>query len=651
MSTPLVQTLSAPRAERHAADEPARAAVRSGDAEAALAQCTTLAELFLARIRSTPDALAYQFPAADGAYGQLSWRETGERVRALAAGLRALRLTREERCAIISGTRIEWILADFAILCAGGATTTIFPSSSSDDCRHIMSDSGSVLAFVESGEQLAKLRAMRAELGALRKVVLLDGEAPGDDWVISLAELEALGRRYDDAHPSELDQVARSIEPTQLATLAYTSGTTGQPKGVRLTHDGWLYQTQAVMALGLFSERDHQYLWLPLSHSMGKVLELFALRAGFPTTVDARVSLLLENLGRVRPTFMGAPPRIFEKMYARFELAAEQAGAVERAIFRWACRVGVAVSRVKRAGGKPSPLLRAQFALLDKLVFARVRARFGGRMRFMFSGAAALPVKLAEFFHAAGLLILEGYALTETCAGAVLNRPQSFAFGTVGVANPGTEIALDVDGEILLRSRGVMQGYHKLADETRAALTHDGWLRTGDIGELSAHGYLRITDRKKDLIKTSTGLSVAPLKLERRIKAECPCITHVFVHGQDRPFCSALIEVDPELLTALLRQNQPDAAAPAPAVAALIRAAIARVNSTVAQHEMIRRFALVDRPLSVEDGLLTASMKMRRRAVAQRYRNLLDSFYQGPSPGLGPNAVPEWIATPKENVT
>jgi len=592
----------------------------------------TVTDLFLSRVVETPDRLAYEYVDGDG-YAKLTWQQTAERVRALACGLLALGLEREQCCALVSGTRIEWILADLAVLCAGGATTTVYASSPVAECAYILSDAGCVFAFAENREQLEKLLSRKAELPALRKVVLFEGDAAGSDWVMSLAELEALGREYDRSHPGTFDERTRATDPGQLATIIYTSGTTGKPKGVRLTHDCWVYQAETSAELNMFTLDDHQLLWLPLSHAFGKVLEVCAIRIGFPTTIDGRVPLLMENLARVRPTFMGAPPRIFEKIYGKLMLAAEEGGAAKRLLVRWAFEVGGRVSRLRQAGEQPTGLLALKFELADRLVFRKLRARFGGRMRFLLSGSAPLPVELAEFFHAAGLLILEGYGLTETTGGAVLNRAGDFAFGSVGKPNRGTQVKLDQDGEILIKSRGVMQGYHNRPEETQAALTADGWLRTGDIGELDAAGNLRVTERKKDLIKTSAGLYVAPQRVEALLKAQCPYVGQVVVHGDRRSYCSALIALDPDAMSQWVRDaglaEQPLAQlATRPDVLGLIQAAVDRVNSGLASHETIKRFALLAEQPSVENDLLTPSMKLRRKAAEQRYGSLLEGLYE-----------------------
>lgn len=594
---------------------------------------TTVADLLLNRLEATPERVAFHYPTPQGEHASLSWRQVGERARAIACGLRALGLSTEQCCALVSGTRIEWILADLGVLCAGGATTTVYPSSPAADCQYILADSGCVVAFVENSEQLAKLQASRQALPQLKKLILFEGDAGSDDWVMSLPALERLGHAHDRAHPGDFEKRARAVRPEQLATIMYTSGTTGRPKGVCLTHDGWVYQSEAGDALELFTSDDHQLLWLPLSHAMGKVLEVCALRVGFTTTVDGRVSHLMDNLAKVRPTFMGAPPRIFEKIYAKIMAAAEEGSPIKRALLAWAFDVGRADSKLRRDGGRRTWLFSLKVKLAQKLIFSKVQQRFGGRMRFLFSGSAPLPAELAEFFHAAGLLILEGYGLTETSAGAVLNRIDAFAFGTVGKPLAGTELRIAEDGEILLKSRGVMRRYHNLPEETRAVLSDDGWLSTGDIGALDDRGFLRITERKKDLIKTSGGHYVAPQKLEALLKAHCPYIGQVVVHGDGRRYCSALISLDADTIRQWAQTtgagDVPYAElAKLPQVKALLEPAVTKVNAALAGHESIRKFAVLTEEPSIENGLLTPSMKLRRQAAEKHFAQTLHGMYE-----------------------
>jgi long-chain acyl-CoA synthetase len=591
----------------------------------------SLPVLLFDRIAATPDAEAFRVPPTDGAreWRSLSWREVGQRVRAMACGLSALGLLHEARAAILSSTRLEWILADFAIVCAGGATTTIYPSSVSSECAFILEDSQSMVAFAENAAQVDKLVAVRAQLPALQKVIVLDGPGGHDGWVIPLAELEALGRAHDAEAPERYEAEARRIPADALATLIYTSGTTGRPKGVELTHDCWVYEAEAVSQLGIISGDDVQYLWLPLAHAFGKVLVAAQVVLGIPTAVDGRADQLVPNLAAVRPTFVAAVPRVFEKVHNVVVMSA--GGTVQHALFRWAFSVGGELARRKQKG-EPVPLtLLLAHAAADRLVLSRIRQRFGGRLRFFICGSAPLSREIGEFFHAAGIPLLEGYGLTESSAASFVNRLSGIRFGTVGQPLPGTEVKIAPgDGEVLLRGRGIMRGYHALAEATRDTLDADGWLRTGDIGELDAEGFLRITDRKKDLIKTSGGKYIAPQAIEGKLKAACPYLSQVVVHGDNRKYVSALVTLDDDAMHkwALEHGRTNGNLAADPAVRALVQGYIDRLNTELPKYEAIRKFAILPRDLSLEAGELTASLKVKRKVVEERYRAVLDGMYE-----------------------
>jgi long-chain acyl-CoA synthetase len=380
-------------------------------------------ELFLERVGRTPDAEAFRYPAEAG-WRSLTWLELEGRVRAVAGGLRALGVRPEEPCAILAATRIEWVLADFGILFAGGATTTIYPSSTADECAFILSDSGASVAFAENDEQVRKLEARRSELRALRQVVTFTGRPSADGWVITLDDLEARGRSWDAAHPGAFEERAAEIRPDALATLIYTSGTTGRPKGVELPHSAWVAQSRSIERSGFL---DHpgafQFFWLPLAHVFGKMIGTAQLRIGFPTAIDGRIDKIVENLAATRPTFVCAVPRIFEKVHAKVLQGAREGGPVKAAIFRWALAVGLERARLLRAGRRPSPGLQARWVVADRLVLGKVRRLFGGRLRFFVSGSAPLSKDLAEFFDAFGVVILEGYGLTESSAATHANLP------------------------------------------------------------------------------------------------------------------------------------------------------------------------------------------------------------------------------------
>ena len=594
----------------------------------------TVPQLLLQRIAATPDREAFRSPADGEGWRALTWREVGGRVRAIACGLRALGLRDEQRCAILSGTRIEWILIDLGILCAGGATTTLYPVSTADECAYILADSASAFVFAENEEQVAKLAARRDALPAVQRVIVLDAFAGADGhggWVISLAELLELGRQEEARDPGAFERTAAGVAPRSLATLIYTSGTTGTPKGVELTHDNWVYEAEAIEALDLLRPDDLQLLWLPLAHSFGKVLEVAQLQIGFATAIDGRVDRLVENLAAVRPTFVAAVPRIFERVHNKVVGTAREGGALKAGIFAWAMGVGRACSALEQRGESPGGWLALRRALADRLVFRKLRDRFGGRLRFFVSGSAPLSRDLAEFFHAAGVLILEGYGLTESSAASFVNRPERYRFGTVGLPLPGTEVRIAEDGEIHLRGRGILRGYHNLPEATREVLD-EGWLRTGDIGAVDEQGFLTITDRKKDLIKTSGGKYVAPQLLEGKLKALCLYVSQVVVHGDGRSYCSALITFDAEALQKWASVNGHVGSyaelAAHPAAGALLQPFIDQLNAGLPGYAAIRKFAVLAADLTVEGGDLTTSLKVKRKAVEQKHRRVLDSLYR-----------------------
>jgi long-chain acyl-CoA synthetase len=588
---------------------------------------TNLATMFYERAEASADREAFR-SLVDGSWKSRTWRDTAEEVDALAAGLVALGIEPEQRVGIASSTRYEWILADLAIICAGGATTTVYPSTNAEDTAYILHDSGSRFVFAEDEAQLEKLRERRDDLPDLEKVVVFDGAGDGD-WVLTLDDVVELGKRHAQEHPTSLRDRADSIPSEQLATLIYTSGTTGKPKGVKLPHSAWVYEGATIDSFGILGEDDLQLLWLPLAHAFGKVLISAQLACGFATAIDGRVDKIVENMGTVKPTFMGAAPRIFEKAHAK--VVTSQRGARQK-LFNAAFAVGRQVDRRRLAGKSVPPPLKAAHGLFDRLVFSKVRDVFGGRIRFMISGSAPLNREIGEWFHTAGLLILEGYGLTETSAGAFLNRLDNYKLGTVGQVFDGTEVRISDDGEVLVKGPCVMDGYHNLPDKTAETLTEDGWLRTGDKGQLDDDGFLTITGRLKELFKTSGGKYVAPPAIESKFMALCPYAGHMMVFGESRNFCVALITLDPDAISGWAEENGMGGQDYADLVRSdrvrdMVGEHIQRLNSELNRWETIKKWEILDRDLSIERGELTPSLKVKRSVIADEHKDLLDSFY------------------------
>ena len=585
---------------------------------------------FLDRVAASSNKEAFRFPRGE-TWESVTWRLVGDQVHRIAAGLLSLGLESEQRVGIVSGTRYEWILADLSVMCASGATTTVYPTTNAEDTTYILADSECRVVFAEDDEQIAKLTANKAELPHLTKVVTFDGATDGD-WIIGLDDLAALGDAYLAEHPGVIEETAKAIAPDQLATLIYTSGTTGRPKGVRLLHRSWFYEGTAIQVQDILHEDDLQFLWLPMAHSFGKVLLSAQLACGFATAVDGRVEKIVDNCAEVKPTFMGAAPRIFEKAYARIITMQAAEGGLKEKIFKKAFAVGLEVDRRKLAGQPVPAFLGFQYRLFDKLVFSKVRERFGGRVRFFISGAAALNPEIAAWFHAAGILILEGYGSTENSAGATVNHPNHYKMGTVGPALPGTEVRIGENDEVLLRGPHIMAGYHNLPEETERTLDAEGWLHTGDKGSLDADGFLTITGRLKELFKTSGGKYVAPPAIESKFKAICPYASQFLVFGSERNFVSALITLDPDAMAGWAEENGMAGKSyteivQSPAVEQMVTEYVDQLNEKLNRWETIKKWKILDHDLTIESGELTPSMKVKRNVVEANNRQLIDSFY------------------------
>ncbi|MFF7734630.1 MULTISPECIES: AMP-binding protein [unclassified Streptomyces] len=607
----------------------------------------SVAGLFLERVAATPDAEAYRYPVPSSAgqgpdeWKSLTWAKAAERVYAIAAGLIELGVRAEQRVALAASTRLEWILADLGIMCAGAATTTVYPQTNAEESAYILSDSESRVLIAENAEQLAKAVEKRAELPELTHVVVIDAAGVETaDWILTLDELEKRGAARLEKDPDLIKERVGAITKDQLATLIYTSGTTGRPKGVRLPHDNWSYMAKAIAATGLVGAEDVQYLWLPLAHVFGKVLTSGQIEVGHVTAVDGRVDKIIENLPVVQPTYMAAVPRIFEKVYNGVAAKARAGGGAKYKIFQWAAEVAREYAKVsqdnfRRTGTASVPFgLGAKHKAADALVFAKIREAFGGNLRACVSGSAALSPEIGYFFAGAGIHILEGYGLTESSAASFVNPGEAYRTGTVGKPLPGTEVRIADDGEILLRGPGIMEGYHKLPEKTAEVLEPDGWFHTGDIGELSPDGYLRITDRKKDLIKTSGGKYIAPAEVEGQFKAVCPYVSNILVHGADRNFCTALIALDEAAITDWAKENglegKPYAEiVSSPVTVEMVDGYVKQLNEGLQRWQTIKKFRLLPRDLDVEHGEITPSLKLKRPVVEREYKHLIEEMYEG----------------------
>jgi len=588
--------------------------------------------MFRRRVEATPDHEAFLDPdrAAEGpnTWQPYTWRQSQVVVDRLAAGLLSRGLKYEERVAIASSTRLEWIFVDLAIACAAGATTTIYPNTAREEFDYILTDSGSVVLFAEDRGQLEKALGHDVLDSQLHTIVLIDADGVElNDRVISYQQLLDAGEAYLAAHPTAVDDAIASTTRDTLSTLIYTSGTTGTPKGVRLNHISWVYEGIATKHLDVIEHTDLQYLWLPLSHVFGKALIACQLEYGFTSAVDGRIDRIVDGLGEVRPTFMCGAPRIFEKVRGAVMTGSK---GVKARIARWAFAVGRdAVPYLSKGQELPSRLA-IQHRLADRLVYSKLKEKLGGRIKFMISGSAKLSPQIQAWFFGAGIVIVEGYGSTETSAIACFDLPNP-TLGTVGPPLPGIEFKIADDGEVLINGPIITPGYHNLPERT-AEVLHDGWYATGDIGHLTDEGKLVITERKKDLFKTSGGKYVAPQKVEAAITANIPYISQAIAVGDGRKYCSALVVLDPQLLAKWAQKRGLEGLSYADLtqrseIHASVEKQMEKANAKLERWETVKKFTILDHELTVENEGVTANMKIRRSIVTGKYQDLVDAMY------------------------
>ncbi|MBN2575781.1 MAG: long-chain fatty acid--CoA ligase [Deltaproteobacteria bacterium] len=579
------------------------------------------------RVRDFADRVAFHY-RRNGAWQSLTWRQADDAAREIAAGLCSLGLRAGQRVVVLCQTRLEWVLSDVAIAMAGLVSVPIYPSTTAAQCEVLIGDSGASAALVENADQAAKLAPLAAKRPDFHLVAIeedtpgVGGESPG----LSLAGLRRAGVAWAKAYPDELDRRAMTVLPSDSFTIIYTSGTTGQPKGVVLTHANLVASCASAVRAFDLRPTDVQYLFLPLAHVLGREVEWAPIIVGSQVAFSEGLARIKFDLVEVRPTFMAGVPRIFEKLYAAVQAGAQQGGRAKRALVRWAFGVAAEYSGAMRTGKAVSPGLRLSRGLADKLVLRKLRKRLGlDRCRFLISGGAPLASEIAEFFHGAGLLILEGYGLTESTAAAFVNRFDRYRFGTVGPAIDVVEAKLADDGEILLRGPSIFSSYHNNPTATAEVFDAEGWFHTGDIGVMEDE-FLRIVDRKKDIIITAGGKNVAPQKLENALKAHTPLVSQVVVFGDRRSYCVALITPS-EPAARQFGGGDLAAAAASPALRAAIERAVAEVNGALASYETIKSFALLPADFSEATGELTPSLKVKRDVVASKFATAVAGLY------------------------
>ncbi|MBI2340612.1 MAG: long-chain fatty acid--CoA ligase [Deltaproteobacteria bacterium] len=566
-----------------------------------------------------------------GRWRTLNWNEVNQKIIDLAGGLVKLGVKKGDRVCIFSQTRTEWTLADMAILSVGAVTVPIYQSNLPDQAGYIIQNSEARLAFVEDAVQLKKINEVRPELPLLKQIILFDNgtAAIREKGIYTLEEVLLLGNGEGKA---AFEEMKRSLHPDSEASFVYTSGTTGPPKGAVLTHGNFIAELEALEVIFDFEPHYESLLFLPLAHILARVVQFAQLQRGFIQVYAESIDKLLDNVQEVRPHLMASVPRIFEKIHTRVMQGVEASSKRRQKIFSWACAVGKQYSACLQAKKPVSLLLRLKWKTAYHLVFSKLHKKLGGRIRFFITGGAPLPAEIGEFFESAGFAILEGYGLTETSAAITCNTLKERRIGTVGRPLKGVEIKIADDGEILTRGPVVFKGYYRQAEATSEALNTGGWFHTGDIGVFDDDGYLKITDRKKDIIVTAAGKNIAPQNIESLLKTD-PLISQAMVHGDRRKYLSALITLDKNEIIRYAQNHSIPFQDYADLVKnkkiyGLLKQRIEEKNKHLAQYETIKKFAILENDFSIDTGELTPTLKVKRKFTSQKYREILDSLYQ-----------------------
>ena len=577
--------------------------------------------------KARPDALNYK---RGGSWRPIPSEELLRRVRRVALGLHALGLRRGDRAGILSESSPEWVVTDLGCLFAGIVNVPLYPTLAPQQVCYIAEDSGALLLFVQNREAYGRVREALAACAALSTVVIMTGE--GAEGALTLAELEERGAQLEAEQPRLLEELSGAVGAEDLATIIYTSGTTGEPKGVMLTHSNVVSNLTGTSERLAFAPEDVALSVLPLSHVFERGAMYMYLYHGARVYFAEAIERIGDNMREVRPTIVVAVPRLFEKIYARIKDKAAEGGRVKTALLMWAVGTGRRWAYATVWGRPVGPLLRVQQAVASRLVFSKWREATGGRIRLFCSGGAALPEELGLVFYGAGLPIVQGYGLTETSPVICVNGPDDNRIGTVGRPIRHVEVRIAADGEIETRGPNVMRGYYNKPDATREVFTEDGWFKTGDIGALDSEGYLRITDRKKELFKTSGGKYIAPQPVEQLIK-QSRFVGQVVLVGDGRKFPAALIVPDWEALRAYAQHKGLDCKTPAdfcrhPRVIDLLQRQVDSLCAGLSRHERVKRVALLERELTIEGGELTPTLKVKRRVIGEKYRDVIDRIYE-----------------------
>lgn len=590
-------------------------------------QHQSIYELFQEITSKNSAKIAYRYKSA-GAWKGITWREQAETCKKISKSLMALGGKKGDRVNILSQTRLEWVQCDFGIVNCGGVAVGIYPTNLAPDCAYIINHCDAEVIFVENQDQLNKVQQVRKDTPNLRQIIIFDGAGSADGSVLSFADFLRKGEKVSD---TDFEARAKSLRPDDLASLVYTSGTTGVPKGVMLTHENLLFVSDSAVQCLYLEPYFETLLFLPLAHVFARLIIYFCLNKGLTIAFAESVEKVADNLKEIRPHWFASVPRIFEKIYTKITAGVQDAGGIKEKLFNWALGVGYQVSRLQQSK-QPIPAgLKFKHNLANKLVLHKIQEAFGGRLMWAVSGSAPLNKSIAEFFHACGVLIIEGIGMTENTSFTNVNRYDHNKFGTVGPVGPGIEMKLAPDGEVLYRSKGNMKGYFKNPEATAETIDQEGWLYTGDIGEVDADGFLKITDRKKELIITSGGKNIAPQRLERILRTS-RFISQAMAYGDHKKYVTALVTLNREQVEPWAKEhgiafNGFDELANHPQVKALIDEEVKAKNAELASFESVKKVAIVPQDFSIAAGELTPTLKLKRKVLTEKYRQLIEQMY------------------------
>ncbi len=583
-------------------------------------------EMLCETVVAHPQRQAYRWFDHTGNPTSITWETFYRRMTAVSKSLMALGVEKDDKINIISYTCFKWVLTDFAAMGIGVGTVGIYQSNLAMDCEYIINHSDGVLVFAEDLDQLEKLFSIRDKLPHIKKVILFNGEST-DDWVMTYEEFITLGRAVPDQ-----DFLARTREVSShdLAGIVYTSGTTGVPKGVVLSHDNITYTCQSVFQCAQFFDDDEMFIFLPLAHVFARTCAYTAVKSASRTTFARSMATVMDDFALAKPTWFISVPRVFEKIHTKIIAGVEAKGGITEKLFHWACGVGSRVSRHKVAGEKVPFFLGLQYRLAFHLIFSKIHAAMGGRVRWCISGAAPLNPDIGRFFHAAGILILEGVGMTEDTSFSNVNRPNNYNFGVVGPPGVGICHSIAEDGEVLIKGRNVMEGYYKMPEESTETFTPDGWLKTGDLGEIDEKGVLKITGRKKEIIITAGGKNIAPAHVEGMIITS-KYVNQVCVVGDRKKYLAALISLDMENIQDFIRDNGLDLASEQEMIAhadirELIQGEVEKQNRNLPSYETIKKVTLVPE-FTVENNMMTPTFKLKKNIIIKNYESQIDQMY------------------------